>query len=58
MFTITLSEIPRPCSHKTLAETVVGQMDAPACKELIAAAADDDLKLLAFERLGFLLDGY
>ena len=59
MFTITLPQFPTPCSHKSLAEAVVGQMDRDQCRAMLAGGvADNDLSLLVMERLGFLADGY
>lgn len=59
MYTINLPKFPAPCSHKTLAEAVIGQMDRDQCRALLAAGVtESDLNLLVIERLGFLADGY
>ena len=59
MFTINLPSFPAPCSHKTLAEAVVGQMDREQCLVVLrAGVAERDLDLIVRERLGYLEDGY
>lgn len=59
MFSISIEAFPAPCSHKTLAETVVGAMTREQCLAVLRAGiAEADLDLIVRERLGYLEDGY
>lgn len=58
MFTINLPQFPRPCTHRSLAEAVIGQLDREACRALLVLGIDRELQVRVYERLGFLADGY
>jgi hypothetical protein len=58
MFTVNLPGIPPGCSHKTLADAVVGSFTREQCLTVLSAEPHNELRVDVYIRLHSLEDGY